>query len=185
MIKIEIWKDVKGYKGLYQVSSFGRVKSLDRIIYQKNKHNGVSKCIRKGKILSLQKQINRYLTIDLHYEKKVKRYFVHRLVAETFIQKHIDKNYINHIDSNPLNNKVENLEWCTQSYNIKYAYDNGNKIPPHMIKIAQYSMDGQFIKLWNSQSIIERELGIFQANIYKVCSGKRKTAGGYIWKYAV
>lgn len=111
----EIWKDIKGYEGLYQVSNKGRVKSLDRYVLR----NGNTLFVR-GVILS---QLNNrgYLTVRLCNSGKYKNYFVHRLVANAFI--HNDNNYfeINHIDENKHNNYVENLEWCDRKYNINYG----------------------------------------------------------------
>lgn len=119
----------------------------------------------------------------MHKEGKAKRYLIHKLVAETFIENPNDYKYINHKDNNTKNNKIENLEWCTQSYNIQYAYDKGNKIPPHMKAVNQYSLSGKFIKTWNSLSEAGRELNIYSTNIGKVCKGKRNQTGGYKWAY--
>ena len=111
----EIWKDVEGYEGLYQVSNFGRVKSLDRYVLR----NGNSLFV-KGIVLS---QLNNrgYLTVRLCNSGKYKNYLVHRLVANAFI--HNDNNYseINHIDENKHNNHVDNLEWCDRKYNVNYG----------------------------------------------------------------
>lgn len=180
----EEWKDIKGYEGLYQVSNLGRVRSFDKEVIQKHYSGCNSKHIYKGRILKLRKQKNGYLIAYLTINKVQRKYFVHRLVAASFLHKEIDKNYVNHLDGNPTNNNVNNLVWCTQSENIKYAYDNGTKIPPHQRKIEQYDLNGFYIKTWNSQSEIERELKIKQANISKVCLGKRNHTGGYVWKYA-
>lgn len=184
IFKNEIWKDIQGYENLYQVSNLGRVKSLDKIVYQKNKNNGLSRHVYKGKILKNQKQRNGYLTVDLHNNGNFKRKLIHRLVAEAFISRTAEQNYVNHIDCDTTNNNIENLEWCSQSENIQHAYNLNRKKGPNMKKVNQYDLKGDFIKCWSSQSEVERCLGIFQANIYKVCSGKRKQAGGYLWKYA-
>lgn len=175
----EIWKDIKGYEGMYQISNWGRVRSLDRVSYQKHYSGCLSRYEHKGRILRLSSRPNGYVrvTINRHCET------VHRLVAEAFLEKPEGKDYINHLDANPKNNHVNNLEWCTQSENIQYAYNNGTKKPPHMKKVSQYDLNGNLIKVWISQTEAARQLGIHQANIYKVCSGKRKTAGGFKWQY--
>ena len=176
-----IWKPIKGYEDLYEISSSGEVRSKDRVVYQKNKFGKLSKHIYKGSNIKLKG--SRYATVDLHKDGNAQRFLVHRLVGTHFLDKPTGKDYINHIDANPKNNDVSNLEWCTQSENIQYAYDNGTKIPPHQRKVAQYDLDGNLVRVWSSQSEVEKELGIYQSNIYKVCAGKRNQTGGYKWVY--
>lgn len=105
----EIWKDIKGYEGLYQVSNKGNVKSLNY------KRSG------KDKILKLVKQKNNYIKIQLYKDRISKQFFVHRLVAETFIDNPDNLLCVNHKDENPSNNFVENLEFCTHKYNSNYG----------------------------------------------------------------
>ena len=181
--KVEIWQDVKGFEGFYQVSNLGRIKSLDRIIQQHHRNQRNVEHIYKGKILKGNINKNGYIIVDLHKKGKIKKFLLHRLIAETFIPKVKGKNIINHKDNNPTNNQVNNLEWCTQSENIKYAYEFGNKKAPHQKRIIQFDRNNNFICEWESQTQIERVLGIKQANISKVCLGKRSQAGGYLWEY--
>ena len=121
--------------------------------------------------------------ITLHKNKQTKKYLIHRLVAETFIPKIDGKNYVNHIDSNTKNNKVDNLEWCTQSENILHGYKLGNKIPPHQKKVIQLTLDNKNVEKYKSTAEASKITGIQQANISACARGKRKQAGGYIWKY--
>ena len=109
----EIWKDIIGYEGLYQVSSYGRVRSLDRY----DSRN----CFRKKRILKLCANRLGYLKVGLWSNGKVKHHLVHRLVAEAFIPNPNNLPIINHIDENPSNNNVDNLEWCTAKYNMNYG----------------------------------------------------------------
>lgn len=106
----EIWKDIKGYEGYYQISTEGRVKSL----------------VRKGRlrecILRLILSNNTYFNVNLLRDRRKKSVLVHRLVAEAFILNLENKSCVHHIDENKLNNKVENLEWCTHKENIDYSY---------------------------------------------------------------
>lgn len=181
--KIEIWKDIKDYEGLYQVSNLGNVRSLDKIIYQKNKMGKNQKHIYKGKVLIGSKNNNGYRTISLYDGKRKNTRLLHRMVAEAFIPNPNQYNYINHKDNNPLNNNVNNLEWCTQNYNIKYAYEKGNKIPPNMRRVNQIK-NGYILKTFISISNAERLTGIKGANISKCCRKLRNFAGGYQWEYA-
>ena len=122
-----------------------------------------------------------YYRIGLNKDKKQKRFFVHKLVAETFISNPNNFSIINHIDGNKLNNNVNNLEYCTQSHNIKEAY-RLKLMKPRKLKVNQYDLSGNFIKMWNSIKDVE----VFYNNrhISDCCKGKRKTACGYIWRYA-
>ena len=167
-MRIEEWRDIKGYESLYQVSDFGRVKSL------KGYH-------RKEHILKARNNLYGYLTVGLSKKNKSKRYKIHRLVAETFIPNLDNLPQVNHKDGNKLNNNVDNLEWCNRSYNMKHAYNNNLlKCRP----VNQYDMNGNFIKKWKGSEYAMIELGIWNVNIVNCCRGKRKTAGGFVWSYA-
>lgn len=121
----EIWKDIKHYEGLYQVSNLGNVKTLDKYVNSGIKNN--NKVKRKGKLL---KQYNKrgYLQVTLTHNNKRKYVGVHRLVAQAFIPNPNNLPQVNHKDEDPLNNHVENLEWCTAKYNCNYGNRN-SKIP--------------------------------------------------------
>ena len=124
MNNLEIWKDIEGYEGLYQVSNFGRVRSLDRYVEyigtnQTHKKMNM-KQFKKGKILVPMLHKNGYLFIALPKKQKS----IHRLVAEAFIPNPNNLPQVNHKDCNKQNNNFKNLEWCNQSYNTKHAYDN-------------------------------------------------------------
>ena len=180
----EEWVDIKGYEELYQVSNMGRIRSKDRVFHQLHYSGHYAEHLLKGKIMKIGKDKKGYCRIGLTDKNgNQKTYSIHRLVGLHFLKRPEGKNYINHLDCNPSNNKANNLEWCTQSENIQYAYDNGTKVAPHTRKISQYDTQGNLIKIWNSQAEIERTLGIKQAKISKVCLGKRNHAGGYKWEY--
>lgn len=172
----EIWKDIKDYEGLYQISNFGRVKS-----------------IRFGKERILKPGTNGkgYLYVGLWKNGKVKNFRIHRLVAEAFLEipeelKHLKGTHylqVNHKDENKQNNNVENLEWCTHSYNINFGTRNERVAKKCSKPVVQYTLDGVFVREWPSTMQAEREGGFNQAHIWMCCKGKRKKHKGFIWKY--
>ena len=168
----EIFKDIKGFEGLYQISNFGNVKSLKRNIILKPSSNG------KG-----------YLHIILYKNCKSKVGRIHRLVAQAFIPNPENKPQINHIDGNKSNNNVNNLEWVTNSENQKHAFALGLQTNiannnPRTRKINQYDLQGNLIKTWNSCYDIVKELNINRSCIWRCCTGQCKCSHGYKWGYA-
>lgn len=115
---MEIWKPIKGYEGLYEVSNKGRIKSLPK------KYNRFKETILSN--VEQKRSHTSYYQIPLSKDGKVKRVSVHRLVAEAFIPNPLNKPYINHKNSNGLDNSVSNLEWCTQLENIHHGMKHGN-----------------------------------------------------------
>jgi len=176
----EIWKDIVGYEGLYQVSNLGKVKNI--------KNNTI-------KIPTLCK--NGYLYVDLWKENKRIKKTIHRLVAEHFLKNNNNYTDINHIDGNKQNNILTNLEFCNRSYNLKEAYRLKLREPvkpmlnkkdilcPNSKKVNQYDLKHNFIKQWGSAMEVQRKLGINHTHISSCCLNKKnyKTACGYIWKY--
>jgi len=164
----EIWKDVKEYEGLYQVSNLGKVKSLQR--------NGT---IKQDRILKQYIDKYGYYYVGLR-NKKIKKFKVHRLVAEAFIPNKDNLVQINHKDENKKNNNVKNLEWCSAKYNVNY----GTRTERTFKKVACICI-GEKTKEEVYKSIKEAsiKLNIDSSAITKCCKGKQKTAGGYIWKY--
>ena len=167
---IEIWEDIKGYKGYYQVSNKGRIKSLERIV--KSKNNSFK--TQSGKLLKLATDSQGYSIVNLSKKNKQMTRTVHRLVAETFIPNPYNKNQVNHIDENKKNNNIKNLEWCSAQYNTQYSLGK---------KVRQISNCGKYIKTWASAAEVERQLGINNTSISACCNNIRKTAGGYKWEF--
>lgn len=172
----EFWKEIKGYEGLYEVSSLGRVRSMDRWVA----HRDNSKKFIKGKIRKPSSSKNDYLFVMLYKGNQHKFHLIHRLVAEAFLDNPNHLTEVNHKDENKTNNCVYNLEYCTHKYNANY----GTCIEKRAKKLHQYSLDGEFIREWESAAEIERKLGYGHSNIAACCNGKSKTSNGYIWKYA-
>lgn len=115
---MEEWRDIKGYEGIYQVSDHGNIRSLDRRVVN---HRSGSTRLCKGELFSPFDNGHGYLAVPLRVGRKRKNHYVHRLVAEAFIDNPDGKPVINHIDYNTHNNNVNNLEWCTQGENIKHS----------------------------------------------------------------
>lgn len=160
----EIWRDIEGYEGIYQVSNKGRVKSL---------YKG------SERILKLHDNGIGYLRAHLTKENTSKHIRVHRLVAQAFIPNPYNLPEINHRDENKKNNCVENLEWCDRRYNVNYGTRNERTSR----KILQYSKSGEFIREWQSAAEVKRVLGIDRSHISACCKGKLKSSGGFIWRY--
>lgn len=193
-IQEEIWKDVPGYEGLYQVSNIGRVKSLSRLVDSPIRNN--PKIRRKDRILKQATSKLLYKRVVLQIVPHKKCFSVHRLVAIAFIPNPSNWPIINHIDCDPSNNRVENLEWCTQSHNIKHAFNLGRKKAPAWFynrnygkdhpaskRVVQRSLSGDFLRTWDCLTDIQRELGFDRPNICKACRGKISMAYGFKWEY--
>ena len=180
---MEIWKNIKDYPN-YMVSNLGRIKSLNY------KRTG------KEQILKQIKNSNGYLRVALSKNGNIKKYQIHRLVAEAFLPNPENKPCIDHINCNRSDNRVENLRWVTQKENNNnpLTIDKLNKNAhlknkfgaehPLSKPIIQFTKNGEFIRKWDSIRDVERELGINQGNISNCCKGKLKLTGGYIWSYA-
>lgn len=189
----EVWKDIKGYEGFYQVSSLGNVRSLNwgntgeiRNLYLKPHNKG-------------------YLQVELSFAKKKKMYTVHRLVAETFIDNPNNYPCVNHKDENKKNNAISNLEWCTHKQNNEYSLKlhperlelfchssrNRNKESKKGIankrfkSIVQMDKNGETIRYWPNLISIKSEMKWNEWSIQECCEGKRNTAYGYKWHYAI
>ena len=118
-MKKEIWKDIPGYEKLYQVSNLGNIRSLDKRI----KCKGKGTRLLKGKVKKQDVSVHGYCQINLTREKGTRKFFVHRLVLMAFVGD--SKLPVNHKNGNKLDNRLENIEYCTYSENTKHAYKNG------------------------------------------------------------
>lgn len=185
---VEVWKDVVGYEGYYQVSNFGRIYSLPR------KHT-------KGGFRKFRYDKDGYARVDLYNDtNKGKVFGVHRLVAIAFIPNPNELPMINHKDENPKNNRADNLEWCNCVYNNNYGTRNirisltqksregrKGKENPRARKVYQFDKKGNFIKVWECindalKTISEKAQA---TNISACCNNKLKSAYGYVWRYTL
>ena len=190
--------------GAYSISTDGQVLSNARLI-KRPKHTG-GDYYAKDKILRWAINNKGYAYVDLRINNKTHRRLVHRLVALTYIPNPKNLPFVNHKDFNPLNNNVENLEWCTASENIQYSVKRGRYNVMSEAKIAslaapktylyhpvdQYDINGVYVQSFASTHNAAQHL--FQegkiknvrsgsGNIIAVCKGRAHTCGGYKWKY--
>lgn len=155
----EQWKPIAGFPN-YQVSNRGRVKN-----------------IKTGRVLKPRVDGYDYEYVALYKSGKPKDYRIHRLTAEAFIPNINNLPQVNHIDEDKRNNNVTNLEWCTASQNNKHSAHQ------RYCRINQLSLDGEFIRQWDSSEQIKRNLGYSNGYIIQCCKGKFKQAYGYRWEY--
>lgn len=200
----EIWKDIYfienniiyDYRGLYQVSNFGRIKSLKR---------------GNPKILKPRLREWGYLGVALRKDNKTKEFKIHRLVAFMFIENNdtVNKRFVNHKDENKKNNNLNNLEWCTYEYNNNFGTINKrrseslkgennhffgkthneeskrkiSKNNPNKRAVIQFSREYELIHIWQSIEEASKNTDILPCNIGNCCRKRQKTAGGFIWRY--
>lgn len=161
----EIWRPIKDYENLYEVSNNGQIRSL---------------CGHYGKFRILKQSVGSrgYMLVTLCDHVKQKSVNVHRVVAETFIPNTENLPCVNHKDENKKNNNVENLEWCSYYQNNVY----GSRLTKSAIKRSIPVMCIETNVIYTSAYAAYRETGVRQSCIWKCCHGKAKTAGGYHWK---
>ena len=171
----EVWRDIEGYEGLYQVSNMGRVKSLGR----KDRFGRVI----KERILEPAVTHNGYLRVGLHVDGKRKMLRVHRLVCEAFHENPDNKSEVNHVNEDKTDNRACNLEWSTRTENCNHGSRNERVAKALSKPIGQFSLDGKLIKVWQSACEARRPTGFDQGYVGAVARGKFKQAYGFIWKY--
>lgn len=181
----EVWKPIKGYEGIYEVSSYGRVRSLARMRIDKK---GRRKPIPE-KMLKMHDRKG-YDSVTLQDMGRKAIMSVHRLVAMAFIPNPDNLPIINHRDENPKNNQVSNLEWCDISYNTRYGTGIERAKAKHDYKyksVEQLTMDGKHIATYKGVREAAKATGADASVIIRVCKhkGNSETAGGYRWKYIV
>ena len=177
-------KNIEGYK-YYYITDTGEVYSKDRQVTMQNPNTKQPMIfLKKGRKLAKKINNSGYYEVCL-FENNIKKYcLVHRLVAKTFIPNPNNLPQVNHIDENKLNNSIDNLEWCTNIYNHSYGTGNIRRKTNQKTKtVVQYTINNSYVNSFFSIKEAERITGIKSYNISAVCKNKRKTAGGYIWKY--
>ena len=158
---MEEWRDVVGAEKYYEVSNLGKIRNkITGDILKPSKSGG-------------------YFHIELRYGIN-KDCLIHRLVAQAFIPNPFNLSCVNHKDENKLNNRADNLEWCTYQYNNKY----GAGALKRNQRIIQYDLSGNALKIWESMKEAAETLGIEWQGISACCRNKSKSCGGYAWTYA-
>lgn len=174
---MEIWKDIEGYEGLYQVSNLGRIRGIDRYVGFKNG----KKRLWKGKIKTQTVTGKGYLKVRLcDRTTKDKTDEVQRIVARAFIPNPDNKPQVNHIDGDKKNNRVENLEWVTAQENDIHKI---NVLKKGIKPVMQFDLLGNYIATYESAKQAEQITGVARCSISNVLCGRRNKAGGYVWKY--
>lgn len=172
---MEIWKDIEGYEGLYQVSTHGMVRSMNY------------RLTGRTVVLNPVETTYGYLKVRLYKNRKGKTFLVHRLVAKAFIPNWFDDPCVNHIDEDKTNNNVDNLEWCSVEYNDNYGTRNkrvSEKLTNGKLSkpVLQLTKTGELVREYTSAREAGRN-GYYQPNVSACCSGKLKSYKGFIWKY--
>jgi NUMOD4 motif/HNH endonuclease len=185
---VKEWKDVVGYEGVYMVSNTGEVKSLKRL-------DSLGRVVSE-KILKQRKHTGGYMIVNLSSPTGAKTHYIHRIVAESFIDNKDGLPHVNHKDGNKENNSLSNLEWSTVQENIIHAFKNGlNKSPKAMLgkfgkehnrskSVLQY-LNGNKIAEYGSISEASRNTGVAIASISRCCLGRQVKAGNFNWQFQV
>lgn len=177
----EIWKDIEGYEGLYQVSNLGRVKSLERRV--RAKKPGTTQRI-KERIRKFSYTTEGYAYVVLSKEGVHKTILVHRLVADAFVPNPDNLPCVNHKDEDKKNDTSDNLEWCTYSYNNTYKDVHRRRNLDNVKRmVIQYDLEMNEIKRWSLMSDACREYNIGPGNMAKCCKGERVHCAGFKWRY--
>ncbi len=176
----EEWKEIPGYEGLYEASSLGRIRSMDKTI---RTYNGGS-YTRPGALKTACINKSGYSRLNLCKDGIVKPCLVHRLVAKTFIPNELNLPEVNHINEDKLDNRIENLEWCSHQHNMNWGHHNENVGRANGKPVVQFTIEGTKVKEYYSSHEASRMTGIIEQGINLCCLGRRQHAGGFRWKYA-
>lgn len=183
----EEWRPIKGFEGLYEVSCLGNIRSVSRICKMKNG----KKRFHRGRVLRPGEDGSGYLFVVLRKDGRNYNKKNHRAVAEAFVTRPEDEFcVVNHKDENAKNNRADNLEWCSERYNLNYMHRRTKETETRGTKVAQYSKKGELIAMYPSIGEASRKTGINRSSIGAILRydtktnfwGKPRTSGGYIWR---
>ena len=170
----EVWKDVKDYEGYYQISNHGNFRSVDRLV---ERSDGTTARYKGKEIMGSVNNLG-YRRFTLSKDGKATKELAHRLVGKHFVPNPHEFEEINHIDENKLNNKADNLEWCTRWHNLTH----GSRLKNMSYKVRRTHIATGEVKIYPSASSV-REDGFDQGHVSRVCRGEKQTHKGYTWEY--
>jgi hypothetical protein len=185
----EIWKEIKDFEGLYQISNLGRVKALERTVEDQDGAYGKRTRQLKERVLISKRKKDGYREIGLSKEGQRYGFLIHRLVADAFLDNPENRPFINHKDENKENNELSNLEWCLSEYNANYGTRN-ERLKNHSSNshpILQVDKKGNILAEFNNayqaaEKIFGMEdLDVSACGIRKCVLGYRKTYKGFVW----
>ena len=180
----EIWKDIEGYEGLYQVSSLGRVRSLGRDIVRRTRYGTMAPYHISGRVLKPLHSQGDYCYVHLFDKDGASiNHKVHRLVAKAFVPNPDNLNEVNHVDEDKDNNRADNLEWCKHVDNCNHGTRNERSAVKRGIQVEQLTLDGHHVAFYQSACEASRQTCIARKGINDCCRRHIKTAGGYLWRY--
>ena len=187
----EIWKDIKGYEGMYQVSNMGNVRSADRIVHIKQAHCEYDE-LREGRIVKGLPRRHGYLAVFLYKDGQRRQESIHRLVAEAFCRKQDGDTDVNHKNENKTDNRASNLEWCTHKENSNYGTAQERRLQTCRERhsrwkaVKQFDLQGNFIAEYPSLAEMEKQTGYSKGNVCNALHGKygQQTPYGFHWEYA-
>ena len=180
----EIWRPIRDFENLYEVSNLARVRSLDRTIDLVSKKGNPYQVTARGRILKQRKNgTNNYLFVALYDGDRVRIALVHRLVAEAFIPNPDNLPEVNHKDEDKTNNLPSNLEWCEHKYNMHFGTGLQRRAKKQGKRVEQLTMAGQHVAYFDTLGEVVRATGYNKTSIWTCCVNQNKTAYGYQWRY--